>query len=109
MIIVNNYTINQIFTEVDNFRGTSCSIDLIALVDGEEFSSVIFNWDSDLRWGKWELNLSPTQSAPIAASYGLTASGLNLSYGEYKFVIKDNLTPLETGILWVKGQNNSIY
>lgn len=109
MLITNNYTINKLFVEADSFRGATMSINLIALVDNEEFNWTIYNDGSTSRWGIYELNLSPTQSSPAAVAAGYTGSGLSLSYGQYKYTLKTNTTELENGILWVQGQNNTIY
>ena len=109
MLLTNNYTYNKIYVEADGFRGPTLSINLIALVDNENFSWTLYNDGSTSRWGIYELNLSPTQSSPAAVALGYTGSGLNLSYGEYKYTLVKGITELETGILWVLGQNNTIY
>lgn len=109
MLLTNNYTNNLLYVEADGFRGSTLSINLTALVDNENFNWILYNSGSTPRWGIYELNLSPTQSSPGASALGYTGPGLTLSFGQYKYELVTGITKLETGILWVQGQNNTIY
>lgn len=109
MIQTQNYQIQNIYVEADGFRGPTCSLHLEQLITSEKYTTIIYNNSSTARWGIYELNLSPTQSGPRATVYGFTGPGLTVSYGQYRYDIEKNNQTLETGILWVFGQNNTIY
>jgi len=109
MIKVENSKINTIHVEADAFRGATISIEITALIDNEKSTLIGYNDSSTTRWGRYELNLSPTQSGPRATTYGFTGPGYTTSVGEYKYILKDNQTQLEIGILWIQGQNQTIY
>jgi len=109
MIQTQNYQIQDIYVEVDGFRGATCTLDLTQLITGETFSTTLYNNNSTQRWGIYELNLSPTQSGPQATIWGFTGVGITVSYGQYRYDISKNNQTLETGLLWVYGENNTIY
>ena len=109
MIQTRNYTISNIYFDGDGFRGPSCSMKMTRLVDNTEFTTILYNSGSYPRFGVYELNLSPTQSGPNATIYGFTGFGMTVSFGQYKYEITKNTQLLETGLLWVFGNNNTIY
>lgn len=109
MIQVKNYTIEYINLEVDDFRGQTCSMKLKQLLTDNEFTTVLCESGHTDRFAVFELNLSPTQSGPSASILGLTGFGLDIDYGQYRFDITQGGQLLETGLLWISGQNNTIY
>lgn len=109
MIHCQNYSVNIINVEADDFRGATCTIYLKKLMTDEVIETGLYDAGSYTRFGVYELNLSPTQSGTYASALGFTGFGITVSYGQYQYDIKKDTQLLERGILWVFGENISPY
>lgn len=109
MIQAQNYSLNIINVEVDDFRGATCTIELKKLLTSDIITTTLYDAGSTQRFGTYELNLSPTQSGIFASALGSTAYGITVSFGQYQYDIKKDTQLLETGILFVFGENQTPY
>lgn len=109
MIHCQNYTINVVALEVDDFRGPTLSMNIKSLVNNKLIHTTLYDAGHTDRFAFFELNLSPTQSGPSASILGYTGSGIDIDGGGWRYDISIGNQLLETGLMTVSGNNNSIY